>query len=64
MNESKLAINGGDKVIEGFEGKGQPKIGDEALATIRSRVAERQRAVGYDGDFKTWIEKVTPPDLE
>jgi len=42
----------------------QPKIGDEALATIRSRVAERQRAVGYDGDFKTWIEKVTPPDLE
>jgi NADPH-dependent glutamate synthase beta subunit-like oxidoreductase len=42
----------------------QPKIGDEALATIRSRVAERQRAVGYDGDFKTWIEKVTPPDFE
>jgi ferredoxin--NADP+ reductase len=42
----------------------QPKIDAEALAMIRSRVAERQRAVGYDGDFKTWIEKVTPPDLE
>jgi NADPH-dependent glutamate synthase beta subunit-like oxidoreductase len=42
----------------------QPKIGDEALAKVRSRVAERQRAVGYDGDFKAWIEKVTPPDLE
>jgi hypothetical protein len=42
----------------------QPKIGDDALAKVRSRVAERQRAVGYDGDFKAWIEKVTPPDLE
>jgi hypothetical protein len=42
----------------------QPKIDAETLAKIRSRVAERQRAVGYDGDFKSWIEKVTPPDLE
>jgi NADPH-dependent glutamate synthase beta subunit-like oxidoreductase len=42
----------------------QPKIDDETLAKIRTRVAERQRAVGYDGNFETWIEKVTPPDLE
>ena len=26
---SKLAIDGGAKAIEGFEGKGQPKIGNE-----------------------------------
>lgn len=34
MNKSKLAINGGDKAIEGFEGKGQPKIGDEEFLEI------------------------------
>jgi hypothetical protein len=42
----------------------QPRIADEALAAIRSRVAERQRAVGYEGDYKGWIEKITPSDLE
>jgi hypothetical protein len=31
--------------------------------SILARVRERQRAVGYTGDFKSWIEKVTPPDF-
>jgi NADPH-dependent glutamate synthase beta subunit-like oxidoreductase len=30
---------------------------------ILARVRERQRAVGYTGDFKSWIEKVTPADF-
>ena len=29
MAESKLAIDGGIKAIDGFEGKGKPKIGHE-----------------------------------
>jgi hypothetical protein len=41
----------------------QPPIGAEALAEARRRVAERQAAVGYDGDFASWLEKVTPPDF-
>jgi len=31
MGKSKLAINGGSKAIDGFEGKGNPKIGHEEL---------------------------------
>jgi NADPH-dependent glutamate synthase beta subunit-like oxidoreductase len=42
----------------------QPAIAPEALEGLRERVRERQRAVGYDGDFASWIEKVTPPDFE
>jgi ferredoxin--NADP+ reductase len=42
----------------------QPRIRPEALEAIRARVAERQRTVGYPGDYATWIQRVTPPDLE
>ena len=31
---------------------------------VRARVRERQRAVGYTGDYASWMAKVTPPDLE
>ena len=41
----------------------QPPIRSEALASIRARVKERQRAVGYEGNYPDWIERVTPPDL-
>ena len=29
MDKNELAINGGSKAIEGFEGIGEPKIGNE-----------------------------------
>jgi NADPH-dependent glutamate synthase beta subunit-like oxidoreductase len=38
--------------------------GDGALARLRARVAERQAAVGFAGDYRAWIARVTPPDLE
>jgi NADPH-dependent glutamate synthase beta subunit-like oxidoreductase len=41
----------------------QPSIAPETLATLRKRVAERQAAVGYPGDYRTWIDRVTPPDM-
>ena len=34
------------------------------VAAIMARVRERKRAVGYDGDYRGWIKKVTPPDLQ
>jgi ferredoxin--NADP+ reductase len=37
-----------------------PRIDRETLEHIRERVAERQRAVGYDGDLKAWLERVEP----
>ena len=42
----------------------QPPIDDAALAALRQRVASRQEAVGYTGNFETWIAQVTPADLE
>ena len=42
----------------------QPSIRPEALESIHARVSERQRAVGYEGDYARWIEQVTPRDLE
>ncbi|HUO05985.1 MAG TPA: hypothetical protein VMU16_12380 [Candidatus Binataceae bacterium] len=41
----------------------RPKLGPEKIASIVARVRERQRAVGYDGNYRAWIAKVTPPDL-
>jgi hypothetical protein len=34
------------------------------VAAIMTRVRERQQAVGYDGDYRGWIKKVTPVDLQ
>jgi len=34
---------------------------DDALS---ARIRARQDAVGYPGDYATWIARVTPPDLE
>ena len=34
-----------------------------SLQQLRARVAGRQQAVGF-ADYRTWIERVTPPDLE
>jgi len=33
----------------------------EVVAEILRRVEERQRAVGYPGDYKAWIERVGVP---
>ncbi|HEY8155291.1 MAG TPA: FAD-dependent oxidoreductase [Myxococcota bacterium] len=41
-----------------------PPATADAQASVRARVQERQRAVGYTGDYASWMAKVTPPDLE
>jgi len=40
--------------------KRQPPLTEAGLESLRERVRERQRAVGYPGDFQTWIDSVTP----
>jgi NADPH-dependent glutamate synthase beta subunit-like oxidoreductase len=42
----------------------RPPLTPEGLSRLFERVAERQRRVGYHGSVESWIEKVTPPDLE
>jgi hypothetical protein len=34
------------------------------VAELMTQVRERQRAVGYEGDYRAWISRVTPPDLQ
>ncbi len=39
----------------------RPPIDGDAERALRKQVADRQRAVGYEGDLRAWIDKVTPP---
>jgi ferredoxin/flavodoxin---NADP+ reductase len=39
-------------------------VAPDVVETILTRVRARQREVGFDGDFRGWIRRVTPPDLE
>lgn len=50
MDKSKLAINGGTKAIDRFEGKGQPKIGHEEFL-------EMAKTWGYPPDIIEEIRK-------
>jgi NADPH-dependent glutamate synthase beta subunit-like oxidoreductase len=43
-------------------GKASPPSA-ETVEAILGKVRARQQAVGYTGDFKSWIEKVTPADF-
>jgi hypothetical protein len=35
----------------------------DAMKHLREVVRERQAAVGYDGNYREWIKRMTPPDL-
>ncbi len=39
------------------------KIAPDHVVRLIGHVHKRQRAVGYDGNYRAWIAKVTPPDL-
>ena len=43
---------------------GRPGLTSEQSEKVMARVHERQRAVGYDGDYAGWIRRNTPPDLQ
>ncbi len=42
----------------------RPKLAPDAVEGVMRRVRERQRAVGYEGNYRAWIAKVTPVDLQ
>ncbi len=43
--------------------KARPPLAPAEVEALLARVAARQRAVGYDGRYREWIARVTPPDL-
>jgi hypothetical protein len=42
----------------------RPALSESLVESIMRRVRDRQKAVGYDGDYKRWIARMTPADLE
>ena len=75
--ESYLGLNGGEVSLAAGarqEAKQQgariaaamnsrPVLAPERVDEVMRRVRERQRAVGYEGNYRAWIARVTPPDL-
>ncbi len=42
----------------------RPELSGDQIDAIRAKVRVRQKAVGYDGNYRAWIAKVTPSDLQ
>ena len=40
------------------------KIPADKVEEVLKRVRERHHAVGYEGNYREWIAKVTPADLQ
>jgi len=51
------------ETIQGVLSQREPLAPDQVAAVI-AKVRERQRAVGFDGDYRAWIARVTPTDLQ
>lgn len=58
----KEAAASGEKIAGAISTR--PKISADKVAELLKRVRERQRAVGYGGDYREWIAKITPADLQ
>jgi NADPH-dependent glutamate synthase beta subunit-like oxidoreductase len=52
----------GVKIAENI-GRQEP-LAPNRVAEILFRVRKRQLSVGYEGNYRAWIAKVTPPDLQ
>jgi ferredoxin--NADP+ reductase len=57
----KDAAVSGEKIATALNAR--DKIAPEQVASLLRRVRDRQRAVGYEGNYRAWLAKVTPPDL-
>jgi ferredoxin/flavodoxin---NADP+ reductase len=57
----KEAREQGEQIASSMNSR--PRLAPEQVAEVMRRVRERQRAVGYEGDYRAWIARVTPPDL-
>jgi hypothetical protein len=57
----KEAAASGEKIADAVSTR--QKIAPEQVATLLERVRKQQRAVGYEGNYRAWIAKVTPADL-
>jgi ferredoxin/flavodoxin---NADP+ reductase len=57
----KEAREQGEQIANSMNSR--PGLAPEQVAEVMRRVRERQRGVGYEGNYRAWIARVTPPDL-
>jgi ferredoxin--NADP+ reductase len=57
----KDAAASGEKIAGALSTR--PRIAPGEVANILHRVRQHQQAVSYDGNYRAWLAKVTPPDL-
>ncbi len=43
--------------------RGRPPLAPPQVDALLARVRARQQQVGYTGDYRAWLARVTPPDL-
>jgi ferredoxin--NADP+ reductase len=58
----KDAARAAEKIVGAMDGR--PMLARDVVASLLQRVHGRQQAVGFDGNYRGWIAKVTPPDLQ
>jgi len=58
----KEAAVSGEKIAGAISTR--QKISADKVAEVLKRVRERQHAVGYEGNYRDWIARVTPADLQ
>jgi NADPH-dependent glutamate synthase beta subunit-like oxidoreductase len=57
----KDAAASGEKIAGALSTR--PRIAPGDVANILHRVRQHQQAVSFDGNYRAWLAKVTPPDL-
>ena len=57
----KEAEHQGERIAEAM--KSRPGLGPQQVDEVIRRVRERQRAIGYEGNYRAWIKRMTPVDL-
>ena len=57
----KDAAASGEKIAGALSTR--PRIAPGDVANILHRVRKHQQAVSFDGNYRAWLAKVTPPDL-
>jgi len=57
----KDAAASGEKIAGALSTR--PRIAPGDVANILHRVRQHQQAVSFDGNYREWLAKVTPPDL-
>ena len=58
----QAAGESGQRIAENIAGR--EALSAQAVTDILRRARERQRAIGYEGNYREWIGRMTPSDLQ